>query len=101
VYVGEYENDKKHGEGTMIYSNGDKYVGSFDFDKKQIEFRNFQDKIKIWHSIQRIQKRSIFLGNNKNNGVILPVEDNNKNLLMIVGAFLVGYLLFNNDTPTT
>jgi hypothetical protein len=40
-------------------------------------------------------------GNNTNNGVVLPVEDNNKNLLMILGAFLVGYLLFNNDTPTT
>ena len=40
-------------------------------------------------------------GNNKNNGVVLPAEDNNKNLLMIVGAFLVGYLLFNKDTPTT
>jgi hypothetical protein len=36
-----------------------------------------------------------------NSGVVLPVEDNNKNLLMIVGAFLVGYLLFNKDTPTT
>jgi hypothetical protein len=36
-----------------------------------------------------------------NSGVVLPVEDNNKNLLMILGAFLVGYLLFNNDTPTT
>jgi hypothetical protein len=40
-------------------------------------------------------------GNNKNNGVVLPVEDNNKNLLMIVGAFLVGYVLFGKDTPTT
>ena len=36
-----------------------------------------------------------------NSGVVLPAEDNNKNLLMIVGAFLVGYLLFNKDTPTT
>lgn len=30
-----------------------------------------------------------------NSGVVLPVEDNNKNLLMIAGAFLVGYVLFN------
>jgi hypothetical protein len=34
-------------------------------------------------------------------GVVLPVEDNNKNLLMIVGAFLLGYVLFGKDTPTT
>jgi hypothetical protein len=40
-------------------------------------------------------------GNNKNNGVVLPAEDNNKNLLMIVGAFLLGYVLFGKDTPTT
>ena len=36
-----------------------------------------------------------------NSGVVLPVEDNNKNLLMIVGAFLLGYVLFGKDTPTT
>jgi hypothetical protein len=40
-------------------------------------------------------------GNNKNNGVVLPAEDNNKNLLMIVGAFLLGYVLFGKDKPTT
>ena len=34
-------------------------------------------------------------GNNTNSGIVLPAEDNNKNLLMIVGAFLVGYVLFN------
>jgi len=34
-------------------------------------------------------------------GVVLPVEDNTKNLLMIVGAFLLGYVLFGKDTPTT
>jgi hypothetical protein len=45
--------------------------------------------------------REVTTNTNNNNGVVLPVEDNNKNLLMILGAFLVGYLLFNNDTPTT
>ena len=49
----------------------------------------------------KIIEKNNGLGNNKNNGVVLPAEDNNKNLLMIVGAFLVGYLLFNKDTPTT
>jgi hypothetical protein len=36
-----------------------------------------------------------------NSGIILPVEDNTKNLLMIVGAFLLGYVIFGKDTPTT
>jgi hypothetical protein len=30
-----------------------------------------------------------------NSGVVVPVENNNKNLLMIVGAFLVGYVVFS------
>jgi hypothetical protein len=36
-----------------------------------------------------------------NSGVVVPVKDNNKNILMIVGAFLLGYVLFGKDTPTT
>jgi len=28
-YVGEYKDDKKHGQGTFIWSNGDKYVGEY------------------------------------------------------------------------
>lgn len=40
-------------------------------------------------------------GNNKNNGVVVPEKDNNKNILMIVGAFLLGYVIFGKDTPTT
>lgn len=49
----------------------------------------------------KIIEKNNGLGNNKNNGVVLPAEDNNKNLLMIVGAFLLGYVLFGKDTPTT
>lgn len=30
-----------------------------------------------------------------NNGIVVPSENNNKNILMIIGAFLVGYVLFN------
>ncbi len=30
-----------------------------------------------------------------NRGIVVPAENNNKNMLMIVGAFLVGYVLFN------
>ena len=28
-YVGEFRNDKKHGFGTLTFSNGDVYVGEF------------------------------------------------------------------------
>ena len=33
----------------------------------------------------------------RDDGDVVSVENNNKNLLMIVGAFLVGYLLFNKQ----
>ena len=32
-----------------------------------------------------------------NSGAVVPTENNNKNLLIIVGAFLVGYVLFNKQ----
>ena len=28
-YVGEFKNDKWHGQGILTYANGDKYVGGF------------------------------------------------------------------------
>ena len=28
-YEGEYKNSKKHGQGTLLFPNGDKYIGSF------------------------------------------------------------------------
>ncbi|HSX13250.1 MAG TPA: hypothetical protein VLE96_02380, partial [Chlamydiales bacterium] len=33
-YEGNWENDKKHGEGTLHYANGDRYVGNWKNDKK-------------------------------------------------------------------
>ncbi|MDA1332312.1 MAG: trypsin-like peptidase domain-containing protein, partial [Proteobacteria bacterium] len=33
-YVGEFRDDKYHGQGTYILANGDKYVGEFRDDKK-------------------------------------------------------------------
>jgi hypothetical protein len=33
----------------------------------------------------------------QNNGTIVPVKNNNKNLLMIAGAFLAGYIIFGNS----
>ena len=33
-YVGEYKDNKRHGQGTYTYANGDKYVGNFIDDKE-------------------------------------------------------------------
>ena len=32
-YVGEYKNNKMHGQGTYTYADGEKYVGEFKNDK--------------------------------------------------------------------
>jgi hypothetical protein len=44
--------------------------------------------------------RDVTNNTQNNNGAVVPVKNNNKNLLMIVGAFLVGYILFNKKTPS-
>jgi hypothetical protein len=36
-----------------------------------------------------------------NSDVVVPVKNDNKNLLMIVGAFLLGYALFSKDDSST
>jgi hypothetical protein len=41
--------------------------------------------------------RDISNNTNNNSGVVVPATNDNKNLLMIIGAFLVGYVLFNNS----
>ncbi|MDA8866592.1 trypsin-like peptidase domain-containing protein [Porticoccaceae bacterium] len=33
-YIGEFKNDKRHGQGTYIFSHGDVYVGEFKNDKR-------------------------------------------------------------------
>ena len=33
-YVGEFKNGKKHGQGVYTYVNGNKYVGKFENDKR-------------------------------------------------------------------
>jgi putative transposon-encoded protein len=45
--------------------------------------------------------REVSTNTNNNNGKVVPVANDNKNLLMIVGAFLVGYVLFSKETPST
>ena len=34
-YVGEYKDGKRDGQGTYIFSNGDKYVGEFQDGQRQ------------------------------------------------------------------
>jgi len=33
-YVGEYKDNKRHGQGTYTYANGDKYVGEYKDGKR-------------------------------------------------------------------
>ena len=33
-YVGEWKDDKMHGQGTLVWTNGDKYVGEWKENKK-------------------------------------------------------------------
>ena len=33
-YVGEWKDNKRHGQGTYTYANGDKYVGNYQDGKK-------------------------------------------------------------------
>ena len=33
-YVGEYKDDKRHGQGTYTYANGNQYVGAFKDNKR-------------------------------------------------------------------
>ena len=33
-YVGEYKDDKRHGQGTYTFADGSKYVGGYKDDKK-------------------------------------------------------------------
>jgi hypothetical protein len=44
--------------------------------------------------------RDVATNTNNNNGNVVPVANDNKNLLMIVGAFLVGYVLFSKEKPS-
>ena len=37
TYVGERENRRYHGQGTLTFRDGDKYVGGFKHGKKHVK----------------------------------------------------------------
>ena len=78
----------------------DRTIAPNIIEKDFLAVKGYGDKGSINIPIEYLT-RDVATNTNNNSGVAVPVEDNNKNLLMILGAFLVGYLLFNNDTPTT
>jgi hypothetical protein len=69
-------------------------------EKDFLAVKGYGDKGSINIPIEYLT-RDIQNNTNNNSGNVVPVANDNKKILMIVGAFLVGYLLFNNDTPTT
>lgn len=34
VYIGEFVDDQRHGQGTLIFPDGEKYIGEFLYDEK-------------------------------------------------------------------
>lgn len=68
--------------------------------KKGEELRGYIANGVFTHTNQGVIKPQLSFGEYKlvqtNSGTIVPLKDNNKNLLMIAGAFLVGYVLLSN-----
>ena len=54
-YVGEYKDDKRNGQGTHTYTNGDKYVGEFRDDRQYegIEYSAAGEVIAAYSDSQR------------------------------------------------
>ena len=56
-YVGEYKDGKRDGQGTYIFSNGDKYVGEFQDGQRQgqgtLTFANGNEYVGEWKTGQR------------------------------------------------
>lgn len=45
-YVGEYENDKKHGQGQYTWDNGRKYIGGWNQGKQHGKGYMIEDGMK-------------------------------------------------------
>ena len=68
-------------------------------EKEYLAVKGYGDKGSINIPIEYLT-RDVATNTNNNNGNVVPVANDNKNLLMIVGAFLVGYVLFSKETPS-
>ena len=53
-YVGEFKEDKKHGHGILTWPNGDKYVGEWKEDKKhgQGTYTYTDDAASMWVNLK-------------------------------------------------
>lgn len=61
-------------------------------EKEYLAVKGYGDKDSINIPIEYLT-RDVAINTNNNNGNVVPVANDNKNLLMIVGAFVLGYLL--------
>lgn len=55
-YIGEKNNNKRNGQGTYIYGNGDRYIGGWFNDSRQgkgkFYYRNGELYIGEWYNIK-------------------------------------------------
>jgi hypothetical protein len=89
--------------GTLVRRVLDVKLNAFNLQNGILDDSNFVTLLVVStpDGTQNIPLEYLTKDAPKNSGTVVPAKNDNKNILMIVGAFLVGYLLFNNDTPTT
>ena len=99
IYIGQWKNDMRDGEGELYYSSGEKYCGNFKEDKKNgkgffysknynnIFYGNFKDDVKDGKGItfyKKNNKRSKELWKMK----IIYIKRNMKKMLINIERHL-------------